>query len=171
MQLSHCRIITFVLIVALIIMTMPSPVHANSSKEAIQKIYTLGIIVGGAVVFVIGKAIVGQFKNIKKSLSTTPKQIDFGIQPVGANSEQSIGLINTGKAGLAIDDISVSGDCFSILRRPDAEPIILSSEEELKVVVGFTARLGMCKGTLQVSTKVKKKRNIFKFHMKVRGVE
>ena len=171
MQLSHCRIITFALIVALIIMTLPSPVHANSSREAIKKIYELGIIVGAVIVIAIGHAIVGQFKNIKKSLTTTPKQIDFGIQPVDTNGEQTIGLINTGKAGLIIDDISASGDCFSILHRPDADPIILSSKEEMKVVVGFTARPGKCKGTLQVSTKVEKKRYMFKFHMIVRGVE
>ena len=71
-----------------------------------------------------------------------------------------------------INGVSVSGDCFSLVRPPESAPRMLSKKEGIQVVVGFTAKEGVCKGELQVETRGEKKSpRVFMLPMEVRGLQ
>lgn len=71
------------------------------------------------------------------ALSTSDAQIDFGSVDVGATSDQTLTITNSGDATLTISDISLTGSAFSFPTQPNL-PIKIAPEGSQSIKVTFS---------------------------------
>ena len=151
------RLITCALLGALINLALPSPLDAAyvvpyqdpSVKNAIVEAV---VLIGGTIAVVV---ICHRFRSELK-LQAWPRLLDFRSATPGATIEQTVRLRAKGHGTLVITGVSLSGDCLSLLKSPQA-PLPLSASETTGIVIGFTAQPGACSGRLEVETKGGKK--------------
>jgi len=151
------RLITCVLLGALINLALPSPLDAayvvpyqdDSVKNAIIE---AAVVIGATVAVVVICHRVFQLFRSELKLEARPRRLDFRSTTPGATTEQTVRLRAKGDGTLVITGVSLSGDCFSLLKSPQA-PLPLSASETTGIVIGFTAQPGACSGRLDVETK------------------
>jgi len=149
------RLITCVLLGALINLALASPLHARVSaayRNYSARNAIIAAAIGGGALFaalVLPGLIIG---DRGPKLEARPGHLNFR----SATSGQTVTLRVKGDGALVVTDVSLSGDCFSLSQFPQL-PLTLSSKEMTQVVVGFTAKPGGCSGRLEVETKGGKK--------------
>ncbi len=169
------RMITCIVIVALMLLSLPRPSAARYASAGHDmsidvKKAVIPVVAAAAAVIIFVIVISHVHHNPKPKLVLEPKQIDFGSMHIGASGKQTVDLRNRGKASLVIDEISVSGDCYSIEQRPETLPLILTQSDQVQVIVGFTIKeKGVCRGSLRVKSQENKSRT-FELPLEVRGI-
>jgi hypothetical protein len=87
---------------------------------------------------------------IQSALAISPSPATLPITRVGESSDVPITLTNSGTAGLALENVTISGDAFTITMPPGATSLAPSASTDLRIGFNPTAD-GDVTGTLTVS--------------------
>jgi hypothetical protein len=173
------QVISCILIVAL--STLALPFHAwaraidnynyypndSTSREVKIALLSVGIVFGGVLIFKLLTR--HRDPDPYSQLIVASGSLNFGSQAVGTANEHVIDLRSKSKKAITVEDVSLTGEGFSMMKQAGDYPKILGKGDAIHVTIASTPGVkGAVKGALQIRTK-ERKRHTLTFPLEVQA--